>query len=135
MNRDQFINRFNEASNVINLKRFDDIIKRSIDALNQEGLEHGHYNLIIVMEELSELIKEVSKMLRKNGDRFNLIEEMADVVIANRYLQSLFGISNLEISKAVNVKVDRLERMFLNHEPPTAKSVGTEDDQNENQDV
>lgn len=61
------------------------------------------------MEELSELQKEISKTLRGKGDRVSVIEEYADVMVALLYIKDIFNISDIEINKAMNVKVRRIE--------------------------
>ena len=43
-------------------------------------------NLIIVREELSELSKEISKELRGQGDKYNILEELADVPLGIYYV-------------------------------------------------
>ena len=64
--------------------------------------------IIIAMEELSELQKEISKELRGKGDKVNVLEELADVQIVIYYVKKILGISNEDIEKAISVKIDRL---------------------------
>ena len=44
------------------------LLKHSVDANLPDGNPRGHRNLIIVMEELAELGKEIAKELRGKGD-------------------------------------------------------------------
>ena len=43
--------------------------------------------MIINMEELSELTQAISKQLRNQGDYYNLVEEIADVIISIHFLK------------------------------------------------
>ena len=90
----------------------DRVIQKSIDSNLSDGNPRGHRNLIIVMEELSELTKEISKELRGKGDRDGIIEELADTILGIYYVQDILGISDEEISKAIAVKTKRLESVL-----------------------
>ena len=61
---------------------------------------------VVAVEELSELQKEVCKMLRKIGNVHNLAEEIADVQII---LEQLVLIHNCE-SEVVLLKQQKLQR-------------------------
>lgn len=65
---------------------------------------------IICMEELAELQQEISKQLRNKGDRYGLLEELADVYICLEMLKKMFNYSSDEIIRAVEIKLDRYER-------------------------
>lgn len=73
-----------------------------------DGNPRGHRNLIIVMEELSELAKEISKELRDKGDKISITEELADVQLGVWYVQEICDIHTDDLNRAINVKVDRL---------------------------
>ena len=47
---------------------------------------------VVCMEELSELSQAISKEIRGRGDRSNLVEEMADVIICLEILKQIFSI-------------------------------------------
>lgn len=64
--------------------------------------------LIITVEELSELQKEVTKQLRNEGKIENLVEEMADVYIVMEYLKLIFAINDEDIKTEIAFKIDRL---------------------------
>lgn len=68
------------------------------------GTEKQH---VIVMEELAELIQQVSKHLRGKGNNLALLEEMADVVICMEMLSHMDYISKSQIEDAVAVKLQR----------------------------
>ena len=91
------------------------IMKILIDSVNSnigDGNPRGHRNLIIVMEELAELAKEVSKELRGKGDIVNLTEELADVQLGIYYVQEIVGIDDKNLEKAMSVKINRLGSML-----------------------
>ncbi|MCM1223096.1 MAG: hypothetical protein NC548_52450 [Lachnospiraceae bacterium] len=111
MERNIFVREFGVASTSLDKRKIKKLVKKSVNA-NQDGNPRGHHNLIIVMEELSELSKEVSKQIRGRGDIVSLTEEMADVSLGLIYLQEICGITTEDIYKAINVKVDRLERVL-----------------------
>ena len=86
----------------------DKILIESVNSNLKDGNPRGHRNLIIVMEELSELSKEISKELRGKGDPTGIIEELADVQLGIYYVQEIVGISDEAVQKAMSVKMDRL---------------------------
>ena len=71
---------------------------------------------VIAMEECSELIKAISKMIRYSYDedldsvyRDNLIEEMADVYIILDELKIMYDILEFDIEQIIKQKIDREE--------------------------
>lgn len=107
MNRENFISRMKTADGILNKELVINTIKQSIRFMAKDNsYERGHMNLIIVMEELSELIKEVSKGLRGRLNRTALLEELADVQTAIFYIQEIFDIPDEELNKAINVKTE-----------------------------
>ena len=50
-----------------------------------------------------------SKQLRNKGDYYNLIEEMADVVICLQFLKDNYNISKEDLIKSINTKIDRID--------------------------
>lgn len=126
MKRIVFLQEYHKASDQLDKRRLKTLVKKSTDVLN-EG-KRGHHNMIICMEELAELGQQTSKQLRGIGDKFNLLEEMADVFLGLEYLKDICGISQLELHKAINVKLDRVERNIKErraaNESSTTKSDG-----------
>lgn len=80
-----------------------DILTRSIKCDGETA------KFIIAMEEMAELCKEISKVLRKKGDILNLLEEMADVQICLGFVQMISGITNEQLEAAIAVKLAREE--------------------------
>ena len=109
MDRELFMKKYQSASESLNEENILQALKKSIDALYKENPQNpkGHQNLIICMEELSELQKEIAKVLRDKGD-YGILEELADVSIGIEYIKLICNIKDSELSKAINVKIDRL---------------------------
>lgn len=108
MNRDLFIEQLKNAK-LISREEIDSIIVDSINSSSKDGNPRGHLNLIITMEELSELSKEVAKELRGEGNNIGILEELADVQICIYYLQEIIGISDCHLAEAISVKMERLK--------------------------
>lgn len=68
------------------------------------------------MEELAELQQAISKELRGKGDTVNILEEVADVLLCIGYIQEIVGLSDDLIVSAMNVKIDRLEKILIEGE-------------------
>ena len=113
MDRNEFISKVKAASNRLDEKALMDVIQASIESFSEENTPRGHENLIIVMEELSELTKELTKELRGKGDPWNILQELADVALCIRYVQEICGISKSMLNKAVNVKATNLGEVLV----------------------
>lgn len=112
MERSKFVDEFYKASNQLDKKRIKKLIKRVINSNSKEGEIRGKHDLIIVMEELAELSQKVSKVARGRCDKDGLMEEMADVALSIIYLQDICDVSTLDLYKAINVKIDRIEKVL-----------------------
>lgn len=84
----------------------DDMI--NFTSKKDQNNERGHRNLIIAMEELSELTKEISKSLRGEYDQLGLLEEIVDVEHVIMTLCNVFNISEDELNKIRYVKTKRI---------------------------
>ena len=62
---------------------------------------------VVCMEELSELSQAISKEIRGIGDRSNLVEEMADVIICLKIFKQNFDVTNIEIEEWNKFKQER----------------------------
>lgn len=87
-----------------------EIIKKSIDSSPVINGIRGGYNLIIASQELSELNCEITDALRGKLDKIGLLEEMADAYIVLEYLKEIFNITEMDIYKARQIKINRLEK-------------------------
>lgn len=108
MDRKLFEERLNQASSQVSEVVKHEAETKVIDP-NPIYVGAGTRNLIIVIEELAELQQQLSKYLRGNADRIGLIEEYADVVVGLDYIKHICNITDEEINKAINVKIDRLQ--------------------------
>lgn len=64
--------------------------------------------MIVAVEELAELQKEITKKLRqKKGNIFGLVEEMADAEIMIDQLKVMFHIGDKELATERNYKINR----------------------------
>ena len=71
-------------------------------------------NKAIIIEELSELQKEITKDIRKKLNKEHLLEEIADVIIVLHMAKEIYNISESELEEWVNKKIERnLKRINL----------------------
>lgn len=78
------------------------IIKESIEYYGEDK------QLIVAMEECSELIQAVSKELRGKSDPTHLAEEIADVLISIEIIKDVCHISDRAINAWIKCKQDRI---------------------------
>lgn len=69
----------------------------------------GNNQAVVCMEELSELIKELSKLLRGIGSIDHIAEEIADVEIMLAQMIMFYNIQN-SVEKWKSYKLNRLEK-------------------------
>ncbi|EET59454.1 hypothetical protein BRYFOR_08545 [Marvinbryantia formatexigens DSM 14469] len=100
MNRSAFIKGLN--SNIrLSEKERRRIIRRSLEKYPWK------LKCTVAMEEFAELQQQVSKQIRGYGDQLGLLEEMADAYICLRFLESIFNVTEGELQKAIDVKLQR----------------------------
>lgn len=112
LDKDEFISRLGVAEKNMDKQWIMNVLQQSVDSNLHDGNPRGHRNLIIVMEELSELSKEISKELRGKGDQYNILEELADVQLGIYYVQEICGVANDDLHRAMNIKMRRLEEVL-----------------------
>lgn len=103
MDRELFIEEMKKAPDECDTEWVTNVIVNNCNTSGNTRLMH------IAIEELAELTKELTKVLRGIGDRTAVLEEYADVQIVLDYIQFLFGLTYEEIQKAEYVKVKRIE--------------------------
>lgn len=86
-----------------------EIVNNMIDASAEIEQIRGLRNLIIAMEELSELQQAISKILRGKGDKLNVMEELVDVEVIMETVKNTMGITEQELDKMRYIKLKRLE--------------------------
>lgn len=69
--------------------------------------------LIVAIEELSELQKELCKALRGNINKENIIEELADVYIMLDQIKIYFLIAHNEVKEMIDKKIERTKERLL----------------------
>ncbi len=89
------------------------------ETMDRYGIERQS---LVAMEELSELQKAISKLVRNpektkplvfEGLRNNLIEEMADVIICMDQLKEFYGVDHCEIQRVIDSKQKRQAKRLL----------------------
>lgn len=75
----------------------------------KEILEYygGKHQVIVAMEELAELIQQLSKSVRGSDNRTDIVEEIADVHIMLEQMRIFFNISTAEIYDVMRLKLER----------------------------
>lgn len=112
LDREKFISQLPITEKNIDKQWIMNVMKQSVDSNLHDGNPRGHRNLIIVMKELAELSKEISKELRGKGDQYNILEELADVQLGIYYVQEVCGVANDDLYRAMNIKMRRLEEVL-----------------------
>lgn len=85
-------------------KVYTDALKKSIDL-------HGTLiKQVVAMEEMAELIQQISKNIRGEMDREHLLEEYADVQICMEMLKMIYGFTDNEIER---MECRKMERQIL----------------------
>lgn len=75
------------------------VVKYGIDA-----------QIVVCIEELAELQKELCKALRSNCNSENLIDELADVQIMVEQMRLLFDSENNAVGDRIKFKIERLKK-------------------------
>lgn len=117
MNREEFKIKLKDMINTGNGMLYkhtgdlEKILDQSIEKLHNDEIDmiKGFRNIIIILEELGELNKELTKALRDKEDRIGIIEETADVLICIEYIKKIFNITEREINNAIYVKANELK--------------------------
>ena len=66
-----------------------------------------NYQFTIAMEEMSELIKQLSKNIRGENNRNEIAEEAADVFMCLKEIFCFFDIDELEIQQILHQKIEK----------------------------
>lgn len=64
---------------------------------------------VVAIEEMSELQKELTKNIRGMGNRENLKEEVADVLIMITQIQIMYSLPDDEVERIIHLKLNRLK--------------------------
>jgi len=75
----------------------------------RHGIEmYGVKQLYVAIEELSELQKELCKVLRGKTNMDNIIEELGDVMIMVETVKQYFNITDTSLQETINEKLKRI---------------------------
>lgn len=85
-----------------------EILKKAISTYGKEA------QLDMCIEEMSELTKEICKHKRGFDNKNEIIEEIADVYIMLEQMKMIFRISEEQINKQIDFKIERLEGRLKN---------------------
>lgn len=103
----------------MNKINYEERAKVYADALNTFG---PALQLVVALEELSEVQKEICKVMRGGGSLLHLAEEVADATIMLEQVRQLFDI-NGEVCKAMDGKVLRLQQRVADAKDKETRSV------------
>lgn len=85
------------------------------DVYNKAILKYGmSAQLDMVIEEMSELTKEICKLKRGKGRYYHLVEEIADVEIMLEQLKMMCNVDPMDIQGMKYQKIDRLKEVIEN---------------------
>ena len=103
---------YTDGNEQINLKKYSPIQNANVffkELINK----YGKQQLVVAIEELSELQKEICKSLRDKTNLSNLCEEIADVYIMLAQLKIFYDIADTEINKVIDQKIERTKERYL----------------------
>lgn len=83
----------------------EELYKRMLD-------KFGDLQMVVAVEELSELQKEICKAMRDKFNREHLAEEIADVKIMIDQIMLHYAIQESEIQQVIDEKLKRTEERF-----------------------
>jgi len=75
--------------------------------------KYGEKQIVIAIEELSELTKELCKAYRGQLNIQNLIEEIADCYIVLEEMTFHLGITHEQVNNQINAKLERTKNRYL----------------------
>lgn len=109
MDREKFIEKFDTASDTLDMKHIDTVISDCLDRLHDKYQNNlNHMIVISTMEESGEYIQALSQRMRgRVEDNYDILQEIGDNILDMLCIGRLFGISHKDIKKAINVKLDR----------------------------
>ena len=110
MDKQEFIEKFEEAEPELYQTYTNRVVRECIERVDAKypKYEHGHMNLVSMTEELAECSEAIIHRMRgRTQDNYDILQEIGDVIIGLLCVAQIYGISENDICKAVNVKLDR----------------------------
>lgn len=90
------------------------ILKENLSKIDKNSV--GTMNLVIAIEEMAECQQQIAKYIRgkyKTCDKAALLEEVTDVYLALEWVKYICDLSELDLSKAMTIKLNRLHKRHL----------------------
>lgn len=85
-----------------------------IESITKQMVEkYGDKQVVVAIEELSELTKELCKYLRGEPNTQNILEELADCCIVLEEMQTFFNITSEQLDEQINKKLQRTKSRYL----------------------
>lgn len=116
MDAKEFKSKMKDPSYKYSFEAYNEIQETSFK-LAKKAKIHSNFRLIICIEELSELTKCLTKVLRyglkgdkKKVNKYMLLEEFADVKLCMDVIQRVAGFTDEEVLKAMGIKIQELKR-------------------------
>lgn len=86
-----------------------------LSAENREDIARGlriwgDKQLVVAIEEMSELQKELCKVLRGKYNNDNILEELCDCVIMYETVKQMFHFKENEMRQIINAKLERIPK-------------------------
>jgi len=85
------------------LKKYNDMFKKAVVVFGVKT------QLVVVIEEMAELTKEISKWFRGEDNRDRLLDEYVDVLVMLEQLKNIFQFTDEEIDKHLEYKLSRIQ--------------------------
>ena len=99
-----------EIPSVVDETRMREVLKDGYRPLKNKLNKNGTLNLIMAIEEFGELQQEISKYIRGKRSHLDLVQEVADAYVSLEFVKGICCLSDEEISKAMNIKINRQEQ-------------------------
>lgn len=78
--------------------------------------KYGDMQMLVAMEELSELQKEISKAIRGKLNKDCVAEEIADVIFCIEQIMEYYDVSWHDVDRHKINKIERTTNRYLNNE-------------------
>lgn len=118
MNKKEFKEKFGNQRPSFSKKEKDHemaVISKALSTDDGTGIPPKYSKLAKIIEEMNELEIEITKEMTGSGDRMHVIEELGDVMMCIQYIKKIFNITDDDIQKSLQVKIERLDKLNKRH--------------------
>ena len=118
MNTMELKRKLKTASSNITIKQLKRAVRLAYKNSPKTDIEIGTSRTrwsVIAMEEMAECQQAISKFIRGKGDRLNLVEELADVIVSIFMIAEMYDIKLSDINKVINIKLNRVKEKQSNN--------------------